>query len=269
MKSLFEYQNYKTFLVDRFPKSGQKIFSRRNLANFIKCAPGFVSQVLNGDAHFSQEQMIAVAELLELNEEETDFLLNLRNLYCSGTSRLRMHYQNKISKTLKSRSEIKGQLTDGQEVPQKVLTQYYRNWKVTAVHMALRNRALSTPEKVSTYLQISLKETHECIELLNQAGLVEIKPNKIKVTKRRVHISEKSINLEKHHLNWRLEAIRQIQNVTARGQHFTSIISLSESAHQKINQLILNLIKESEPIIRDAAAEQVSVLGIDFYKLGK
>ena len=269
MKTIFEFQNYKTFLVDRFPNSGQKTISRRDLASFIKCAPGFVSQVLSGEAHFSQEQVVDAAELLGLNEDETEFLLNLRNILCSGTPKLRMHYQNKISKTLRKRSQIKEQLADNKVVPQEMVANYYRNWKVTAVHMALRNKSLSTPEKVSAYFQIPLREANECIDLLSKAGLVAIKSNRIKVTERRIHISEKSIDLERHHLNWRLDAIREIQNSSGKGQHFTSIISLSESAHEKINQLILNLIKESEPIIRDAADEQVSVLGIDFYKLGK
>ncbi|MEZ4873629.1 MAG: hypothetical protein R2827_15590 [Bdellovibrionales bacterium] len=64
---IFDFENYKDFTnnwVHSQPKKGRGIY--RKMALHIGVNPVIISQVLNGDRHFSAEQTLEVTEFLGL-----------------------------------------------------------------------------------------------------------------------------------------------------------------------------------------------------------
>ncbi len=78
MKALYDYTDYKDFLNDRisrFPNKGRGISSK--LSKYIGVSAVMVSQVLNGNRNFSRDKLYLTTLFLEMNDLETEYLLNL------------------------------------------------------------------------------------------------------------------------------------------------------------------------------------------------
>ncbi len=265
---VFDFQSYKLYLQACFPAQGEKRGSRRALAEVVGCGAGFISQVLNDELHFSQEQAISVSYFLGMNEEEREFFIILLNRDRAGSEKLREFYDQKRKEILKRRSEIKTHIKDQQEMPKEFANIYYSQAKYQAIHMAIRNPRLFSEELISRYLDIEIDEVRRAVDFLVQSGLVKLKGKRLEVTERRIHLSEQSGSLERHHVNWRLDVVREVLHAPKKGIHYTSVMSISKKAHEEIKEMLLKLVEKSEPIIHDAADEQVSVLLFDLYELG-
>ena len=79
--SIYEYSDYKSFVIDLIDKSEGKVRGRRRaIAKHIGCHVSHITLVLKGNGHFSLEQAESIARFFGLNEQETDFLFLLIKL---------------------------------------------------------------------------------------------------------------------------------------------------------------------------------------------
>ena len=264
---VFSYNHYKLYLRECFPAQGEKRGLRRALAKDIGCGPGFISQVLNGDLHFSQEQAILATYFLKLTDEERDFFLIMVNRDRSGNEKLRTHYEAKMKSILRKREEIKTRISDLKVTPKVIANEYYSHWKYTAVHMAARISAYAKEDTIGSFLGLSESEVTQAVNLLIRGGFLTRKGSSLIATDRRIHLSKSSDHLERHHVNWRLDAVREVLQSPRKNLHYTSVMSISKEAHQQLNEMLLKFIEKSEPVIRDASDKQVSVLLLDLYEL--
>ena len=76
--TIYEYKNYKSFILDWIEKTPSKgRGQRRSIAEAIGCQNPFISHVLSGDYHFSAEQAEACSRYMGLNEQDSEFFLKL------------------------------------------------------------------------------------------------------------------------------------------------------------------------------------------------
>ncbi len=110
-KSVFDYKNYKLFIIDWIDKhSDQKKGLRKSLAEAIGCQTPYITHVLTGEYHFSPEQAEACARWLGLsiNESEYFFLLVLRQR--AGTQSLIKMLERQIEEKLTEENGLKKRL---------------------------------------------------------------------------------------------------------------------------------------------------------------
>ena len=88
---------YKEYLKARLAQMPRKGWGARGkLAKAIPCQVGYVSQVLNGEAHFSLEQCYAINNYLAHSEEEGHFFLLLTQLGRAESHPIREYFQKQI-----------------------------------------------------------------------------------------------------------------------------------------------------------------------------
>ncbi len=268
MAYVFEFTNYKEFLRASLPIQGPSRGGRTRLADFLNCKLGFISQVLSGSADFSFEHGILISEFLHLNSEEEEFFLLLMQKDRAGSVKLQIFFQNKITLILNQRKEIQSRIQKTKELTEEQKNTYYSRWTYNGIHMCTLIPHLRNPTQMSEYLGIPLVEVTEILSDLEKFSLVQRKGSEFHPTSKRLHLGEKSLSLRSHHINWRMEAIRSLDRKSPEKLNYSSVMSISHSAAEKIQSLLLKLIENSEPIISEAKDEAVFVLTLDLFELG-
>ena len=112
-----------------------------------------------------------------------------------------------------------------------------------------------------------LKIVSEVLDYLISAGLVTETADKINIGKKRIHLGPDSPLLPKHHANWRIQALKSIDEKSQENLHFSGLLALSYQDAEKVKSLILKLISENERILKNTSEEAVFCVGIDFFKV--
>ena len=114
-------------------------------------------------------------------------------------------------------------------------------------------------------LQLPAAIISSILNFLVRTGLAEQKEDRFICGPTRIHLAESSPLIAKHHTNWRMKAIQSLDEKNKTDLHYSSVMCLSQAAAEKIRELLLQAIQESEPIIKEAENEIVCTLAIDLF----
>jgi len=139
MKDIFDYNDYKHFLIDKTPTKGEERGRRSKLAQVLNCQLSYISLVLTTpNHHFNLEHGQKICEHFEMSDESTDFFLLLLSKARAGSKELERYYEKKIRTILSTRVEIKNRIKNHETLDQNDQAIYYSDWYFTALHMILR-----------------------------------------------------------------------------------------------------------------------------------
>jgi uncharacterized protein (TIGR02147 family) len=269
-KSIFDYRDYKGYLLAYFaalPKAGRGM--RLAVARSISSPVSHISQVLNGNSHFSMEQAEGINEFLGHTQDEAFFFLLLVNFSRAGTSALRKRIEFQIQQVLTKRMVLKDRLGIKQPLNKEAQTVFYSSWLYGAVHVMLTIPKFRTKESIGQHLGISNKRAAEILEFLVSVGLALPKANgKYEVGNSRIHLGNDSPLISKFHSNWRMRAITSLDQESVNDDlHYSSAITISDSDFFKIKSVLVKTIEEAKEVIRESTAENIHCFNIDFFKL--
>src|SRR6185312_16823085 len=101
--SIYEYSDYKAYLRSKVGDKAARRGLKSALAKALSCQPTYISQVLNGHAHFSSEQVMDLNEFLGHSQDEGHFFLLLVQKDRAGKQSLRKYFQAQIGAILDQR----------------------------------------------------------------------------------------------------------------------------------------------------------------------
>lgn len=269
LKTVFDFMDYRAYLQDALPVSGEGRGSRNRLAEALNCQKGFVSQVLGGSVHFSLEHAVKISRFLGHDPDEEEFFLLLVHLGKSGSRELSEFYRRKLGEILERRQSIKERIKAGSDLSESDQLIYYSSWHYTAIHMCLMVPGLRTRKAMSEYLGIPGEAVSRVLSFFLSRGLAQPKGAEFVAGPTRIHLPADSPLVSKHHANWRMQAISSLDQARARDLHYSLIMSLSEEAAEKIRNILLGSIQEVEPVLKSAKDETVYALNIDLFSLAK
>ncbi len=263
---IFEYQSYKKFLRASLPVQGKRRGIRSRLATFLNCQTGFISQVLNGDSHFSMEHILKICKFLELASKEKDFLVLLASKGKAGNTDLKDFYKEKINEVAVERSQIKNRLQTT-VVSSEDYNLYYSHWYYSAIHIITSIPAYQSVETICSRLSLQKNIVVEVLDFLVEKGFVIKGKSKFKVGKQRIHLSHKSNLISKHHTNWRIEALKSLEMNDETQLHYSSVISLSKTDYRKVKNIIIKSIENIDQVLIPSNEEELCSLNIDFFTI--
>src|SRR5690349_16767867 len=129
--SVFEFDNYKSYLKCRLAGKGEKA----EFAHAIGCQPSFLSQVLGGAPSLSLEQGVLSSDYLGHSSAEARHFLALLQLERAGSSRLRTHFQNEVAASLREHRRVTERISPSRELTAEARSIYYSSWVYGAVHV--------------------------------------------------------------------------------------------------------------------------------------
>lgn len=270
---IFDAKTYREYLRFRLGVDSEtkKRGSIKALSEYVVCHPTYASQVLRGISDFNNEQGVKCCQYFQLNEDETEFFIDLLNCDRAGDKATKAHFQNRIDRrrndhlNMKKRWKVKSQLTAEQQL------RYYESWIPQALHMLSQIDEGVTAEEAAAKLHISKEAATRLLQSLAEIGLVHEKEGDGRYTSLldSVHLGTDSTALVRHHLNWRAKVSSDLttQGIGS-GTHYSSLMTMSPADALIIKKFILDHLEASREVIIKSPSEKLYCYLLDFYPLG-
>jgi uncharacterized protein (TIGR02147 family) len=266
--NIYEHENYKTYLQAIIESSPNGPRGRRKaLAEAIGCQVSHVTNVLSGSAHFSSEQIEAAARFFGLSHQETECLLLLTQYNRAATSTLREFYSKLLQDKKRQHSNLKVRLAMTDELKTDQESRYYSSWHYAAVHILLTVPSVNTREAVASKLDLPLSKVDEVLSFLSETGLIRKVGVHFEVIRPTIHLEKNSPLISKHHINWRLKTILELDQADENQIHYSSVVSLSEEDYLTIKEIFSKTLASTMDKVKRSPAEIAAVISVDVYPL--
>jgi uncharacterized protein (TIGR02147 family) len=214
------------------------------------------------------EQAEGINEFLGHSEDQGYYFLLLLQLAKAGTSKLRQRFQKLVKQEQESHNLLKNRLDAKENLNEDERIKFYSSWVYPAVHALISIPGFQTPEKIAQRLKITAAQATSAIEFLVNAGLLQRGKNgQLSIGTRQTHLGADSPLISKHHSNWRLHAIRAIEEAPQSGLHYSSVVSLSKEDYDNIKEDLIAAIKRAKDVIKKSPEEEICCLSLDFFTL--
>lgn len=268
---VFDFTDYKAYLKQRLDdrSGGGGRGARARLSRHIGCQTAYTAQVLRGAAQFSLEQGESINEFLGHSNEESRFFLLLLQYARAGSARLRQRFEQEIQAVARSRLALKNRLGVRNELDERAHAIYYSAWYYAATHALVSIAGYQSPAKISRRLGISAGKAQAVLNFLLQTGLLVREGEGLKIGVARLHLPHDSPLIAKHHINWRLEAIRSLEQDRVESLHYSSAVSVSREDARRIRELLVKAVAQCKSVVKDSAEEELHALSLDFFEVGR
>lgn len=266
--SIYEYKNYKQFILDWIeatPNEGRG--QRKLIAEAIGCQNPFITHVLSGDYHFSPEQAEACARYMGLNEIDSEFFILLVLKQRSGTKTLENLFAKQISSRCEQHAVLKKRLNIKDTMPLEDQMVYYSSWHYAAIHMALMIPELQSTSSLARYFNLQAARIMSVLQFLMDHNLIEQKGSHYKIKKSVLHLEKDSPILTQHHTHWRLRAIEAIQTKKPDDLHYSGIMSLSHDDYEWVREKLAALLQEVVEKLGPSKDEKLATLCFDLFQV--
>lgn len=266
--SVFDFRDYKSYLKawiksQRRHGHGEKT----RIVEAIHCHSGYVSQVIEGNAHFSAEQVALLNRYLEHNKDESRFLLLLLQHTRAGNEALREHFQILIQELLDRHNLLRNRPDFRKTIPQEQQAIYYSAWYYTAVHTLLSIPEFQSRDAISKRLALKSAKVADVLEFLVSAGLAtDLGGGRFKPGLTGIHIGDNSPFAQKHHSNWRIKAIDSLDQLEPDELHFSSVGSVGRKDLPRLRAIMTKAIEEIRATLKDSPDEILFCYNLDLFR---
>lgn len=267
MSQIFEFTDYKSYLKKRFRQLySQQKGVRTRFSEAIQVRSGYVTQVLDGSSHLSLEQTDLASTFLGHTEEEDEYFRLMVLFARAGTKTLKEKIGRQLERSREQHHNLKSRFKV-ESISQENQTLFYSNWQYVAVLAMLSVPSLQTKEAISSHLNLSLKRISEILNDLEKMGLASQEKGRFTPLTFRTHLGKESPLLAKHHINWRMQSIKSIENQDSDNLHYSSVVSLSQEDMYVVKERLTQALEEVAKIIAPSKEEKVLSLCLDFFKV--
>jgi uncharacterized protein (TIGR02147 family) len=267
MKDLFDYKDYRAYLRNSLPVSGEGRGARAKLAAHLHCQTSFISQVFNDRVHLSLEQAILVSDFLRHSEDEKKFFMLLVHKDRAGTLPLITHYQKEIELILHSREIIKNRIKIETQLQPEDQEVYYSSWHYLAIHILSALPRFKNAHDIAQRLRLPKALVDRCLKFLLERGFVKEFGGALGIGKTRIHLDRHSPLFPRHHSSWRMRSIQAVDEEDRDNLFYSGVIGIAAADYQKLKEILLRAIENTEEIIRDSKEDEAYCIGIDLFKV--
>lgn len=263
---IFDFNDYRAYLKEHFSGTGAGRGKRLLLAQHLNCQPSFLTQVLGEKAHLSLEHAISVCEYLKLNESESQYFMLLVQKGKAGSKKLSDYFDEKISKIKEKRKSIDRRIGVKTTLSSEDQMTYYSVWYYSAIHILCALPHIKTTEDIANHLKLDLVVVKEALKFLEAKGFVVVEKGQYKIGSSRIHLKKGSAMLPRHHANWRMRAITELDIDKKEDLHYTAVLGISKSDYALFREKMLQLLQEFEPVITQSQDEVQVVMLMDLFQ---
>lgn len=185
----------------------------------------------------------------------------------AGTHSLKKFLRTRLDKIRNSYLSIKERVKVKETLSREDQSKYYSAWYYAAIHVMLTIPQFQHKDSLVKYLKISPQIVNEVLEFLLSVGLAVKKGSLYTVGTSQIHLERNSPLISKHHTNWRLQAIRSLENEYDEDLHYSSVFTLTENDAHRIRSMLVKEIEAAVTIIKESKEEITTALVVDFYKI--
>lgn len=267
MLSIFEYTNYSKYLDAWIDSLGSRSYGAKGrIAEALGVSSSLVSQILKGEKAFTPEQASDLCDFLGLNEIESDYFNLLVNFERAGNLRYKEKIQRKIQNLQEQSRKIGKRVPRHKELTDEQRAIYYSSWLYTGVRNLTAVPEMNNADAIAKHLNLEPQIIHRVLRFLLENGLCKEENGKITYGPASTHVDKESPFVNKHHQNWRFQAIQNMEKKSDKDIFFTAPMSLSKDAAFEIKKLIPNIIQEVMKISGPSPSEITVCMNIDWFE---
>jgi uncharacterized protein (TIGR02147 family) len=265
--SVFEYLDYRKFIssqIQKKPNKGHGEISR--IAKSISVHQTLVSMVLAGERDLSLEQGFDLAMYLGLTPLEREYFSQLIQYARAGNQRYKSAVREKIEELRAEANQLSKRVEHEKVLSDQQRTVMYSSWVYSAVLLfASTSEKGKTLEEIQARFTLPRPQVVGILNFLESAGLVEKSGEHYLMVPQMTFLEHGSPHLLKHHTNWRIKALSQIEQISESELMFTSPVSLSRQDFKKLREELAEYIKGFLATVKDSPADELACLNIDFF----
>ena len=264
--TVFEYQNYKEFAnawVRSHPKEGYGMYSK--IAHFLDSNSVMMTQIFKGPRDLSSEQAVKLSRFMGLSTLESDYLLLLVQRERAGTEELRKIYTRQLDNLRTQGQAIKNRIKHEQLTDQDK-AMFYANWSVIATWLGATIPTLSSSSALSEHLRIPENQIADALRFLFDKGLLLKTKGRIDFGTNVIHVGHDSPFVSKHHTNWRVKALQEMNQKRASDLFYTAPMTLSERLMPKLREKLMLFIQELTKEVAASPSKKLACLNIDWFE---
>ncbi|HWU44875.1 MAG TPA: TIGR02147 family protein [Bdellovibrio sp.] len=268
VSSIFEFHNYRKYLSDWIEAARKE--KRSNLTQLAKVAQvhtTYLSQVLSGQKDLNLEQASLIADDLQLTSLEKEYFFTLIQLERAGNQNLKRYLQEKKTDLEKQKNNLAKRFEKFKQLSDEEKSQFYSTWIYVAIFVSTDISGGQTLEQVADRFRLSRQEADDILSFLCRTGLCQLHNGKYKLGENHIHVSSDSPFVYKHHTNWRIKSLSQMERKNLTNLFFTSPMSVSEQDYKLVREKANLFIQEVVRIAKDSKSEGVVCLNLDFFKV--
>lgn len=261
--NIFQFTDYKEFILAIEQENATAKGYRSQMAASMGVHAAFISQVLNHDKHLSLEQATKLTQFLRLDQREQRFFLFLVEYARAGTQDLKDFFLREIVEMQK----LEYRLGSKKDLEPEHETVYYSQWFYAAIVTLTTIPFFRTSARISHALNLSLKQTEAALNFLTGIEFLQVIKGEYHPTSKHFHLSKNSPNIFKHHMNWRHQALKALENPSEQNFHISTCVSLSRQAVEEIRKQFVEELQRKAKTVQNASEEELWGLNIDFFNL--
>jgi hypothetical protein len=286
MSSVFQDNDYRCAIRAEARRKGRTFM---DLARSTGIHTSYFSRVMKEKAHFSADQVYSILDAMGLDEEESEYVMMLREFDSSSSASRKSVLQKKIEdmqterRSLANRLALPGLEGDTPEpstpkaAPMERIgatsanqalssEDYYFTTLPAKVHVALTIPPLRADRfLLAERLKISQRTLQECLEKLERLGLISNDAEGIRILKDDVHLNEDNPISNHNHIQWRLEALEKLRqpNKARRGTSFSVCFSSDPKTLEAIRECFKEFVVQVKDIV-DKGGTGEAAYGLNF-----
>jgi uncharacterized protein (TIGR02147 family) len=245
---------------------GKRTGLRKKLADAIPVHTTFISQVLNCRADLSLEQAEVVNAFLGHSDSEGDYFMLLLMRDRAGSVALRRRFEVKLSNLKADFGWIANRIGPKKEISKSDQEKFYSSYLYGLIHVLASIPQFDDIEVLASRLSVSRAKVKEAVEFLLSLGLLVRHKGRLGVGSQHIHLPGNAELITRHHSNWRVHALSNLQNIDKTDIHYSACMSLSADDAELVKESILKNLKANVDIISKSPSEVAYVMNLDFYR---
>jgi uncharacterized protein (TIGR02147 family) len=267
--TVFEFDDYRKLLdawVKLRPKSGRGVY--KNIAEYLRVSPVFISQVLNGDRKLTQDQAFLLSKFMKLTPLEQEFFILLVAADRADHFEYKDFLNQRISDMRSEKNKIRNRILPTEyTLTGEAQYQFFAHLNYTLVLLALTLPGLNQVQKIAAYYGLSESQVQQAVDFLVRNGLAVLEQNTIIAGSRKVHLTkDHPINFIRH-LQFRNLAMKNLEKANQDDLFFSAALTLNRKDFFWIKEQILDFVGKVTRRVGESSPELVSALNIDWHSV--
>lgn len=271
MTNPFEYLDYRDYFRDEITarKRMDSSINFQNMAAAIRVQKPFLSKVVHGHNHLTQDQLYLACLYMKLSAEETSFIELSRDLQTSSLKIRLDKLEQEIKGIQKKMLETDYHLnTTRIKVSDKeMISEYYLDPIYQLVHVAASiDRYSCDFRKIAHDLLIPVARVAAAIDKLEELQVLKREGSRLKVITHNLHLPRSAKEYKAWSSQLRLAGLSRAQNLPADESYgFSVVFSTSEEVRKEIQEHFLRFIKDIQELSANASEDNVYQLNFDLF----
>ncbi|WP_413557174.1 TIGR02147 family protein [Bdellovibrio sp. HCB209] len=268
--NIFEFEDYRAFLKAYLAsEESQASGKRKSLLASANMSSSYLTQILAGTKHLSNEQAYEIALDIGLTEKEIDYFLLITDIGRVGTVKLRQRMMKRLRVLQAEAKTVAAKVTTSRKLSDQQKAVYYSNWVYTGVRNLVPTEHGRNIKDIAAKLNVPEPRIESVVQALIEMGLIENRSEKGLVYHAGyTHLESTDPLVFRHHQNWRQRAIQRMDHYNENHLHYTCPMGLTRDQAAKLRDELLAEIKKLNQSLKEnkIRPEVAYCLNIDLFE---